>query len=100
MKHARDAPIEQRHFLIANEDVVGFEIAMHDAGIVRSSQRGADLDHDLDCAAPGDEEIRERRAFKSLHHDVRPTIVRRADIEYVDDVRMPDRVYYACLEQH
>jgi hypothetical protein len=42
------------------------------------------------CAAPGLDDVGQRRAGQELHHDERATVRRRADIDDVDDVRVAD----------
>ncbi len=72
----------------------GFEIAVHDAEVVRAGDAAGDLDHERHAAGArhraGRDDVRERLAVEELHHDVRRAVGRLALIEDLDHVRMRD----------
>ena len=94
-----DAEVEQLHERPARgrheEDVVGLEIAVHDAGVVRGLEA---LEHLLRAGGRGRrrerpharEELRERLADQQLHDEVREAVGRLIDVGHVHDVRRRD----------
>ncbi len=109
LEHARNAPVEDldprrpRVGRLDHEDVIELEIAMYDPGGMRGAQRIADLEQHVDRLARRDRPLgsrTERLAVQPLHHDVRPAIRQRADVENIDDAGVLDRVDHARLEQH
>ena len=90
----------------ANEDVRGFDVAMHDAALVRMGDAGADLVEDLE-GLRGFESLRfeqaaEVAAVDELAHEEMSAIGGLALIEHADDVFMTelrhgaDFVFKAC----
>ena len=77
------------------EDVLGLEIAVDDAGGVRGLERAADLHGDLRGAhrleAPlVREHVGEVDAVEVLHDEVGAAVLGRAEVGDVDDVRVAD----------
>ena len=74
-------------------DVLGFEIAVDDALHVRFVERAAHLAHDLDDAIGGDrsllgDDVGERLSRDELHRNVEGAVVRRAEVEDLDRIRV------------
>src|SRR5262245_47890856 len=89
------AEVEKLHATIArDEDVLGLQVPMHDAFIVRGRKPVTDLDRVLDgfayrqCGAA--ETLTECVALQQLRHDVRSTVV-LAEVIHREDVRMIQR---------
>src|SRR5262249_10127440 len=75
------------------EDVRGFEVAMHDVAFVRGRHSVRDGNHDLDrfglaYRATRPEILLEVFAVEQLLDDEWRTVVVARDVEHVDDVRM------------
>ena len=72
--------------VLRHHDVLGLQVPMHDAGLMRSGQALANLRGDLqqlpDSEAPAGEQLPQRRPLHALHRDVgdavRPTRCRRS----------------------
>lgn len=94
MHHARDPPVEDIDLAVITEhEVVGLEVAVHDASIVRELDGEADLRERreqatlrellerlrLSVAAPRDH-VRERRAADALHREVELSVGAGAEI--------------------
>jgi len=103
----RDAEVEhldviERVVLVGQEHVVGLEVAVNDACVVRGVQRRCDLRRDPDRAphrqaAEPIDLVGEQRAFEELERDVRDMAVHEAHVRRLDDVRMPERAGRARL---
>ena len=81
--------------LLENEDVVGLEIAVRDAGCVSGSQPVEQLRHQRRHLRRGHLiELRDspahRLAVEELHHDEPLAVRERADIEHLEDVVVAD----------
>ena len=97
---ARDAEVQhldEVRLAVARdeEDVLGLEIAVDDAGGVRGGQRAADLDRDLAGpvrveAALVRQHVGEIDPVEVLHDEVGAAVVGRAEVHHVDDVGMAD----------
>jgi hypothetical protein len=89
---------------LREQDVVALEIAVHDAEVVGTGQRGAHLLEDVDAARDGHRPAgqlrRERRAHEVLHHEIELALLRLADVVDVDDVRVIDAVGRPRFAQH
>ena len=77
------------------EDVLGLEVAVDDAGRVRRRQRPADLDRDLAGAfgiepALVRQHVGEIDPVEVLHDEVGAPVVGGAEVHHVDDVGVPD----------
>ncbi|HEY8429920.1 MAG TPA: hypothetical protein VIL20_16170, partial [Sandaracinaceae bacterium] len=74
------------------QDVVGLEIAVHDAARVRFAQRTRDLRDDAIHAREGHrsrgERVGERRALHELHHDEQAPVLELPEIVELDRVRV------------
>jgi hypothetical protein len=83
------------------KNIVGLEIAMNDAGLVRRAERIGGLEQDRDRLserkAPAADARLERLAREPLHHDEAPPVGQRAEREDVDDVRMANLIDGARL---
>ena len=101
----RDAEIEELHGRLAvdvdEEDVVGLEIAVHDALRVCRHQRAgertrdpSDLWRDIPARAI---RVRSDLFLSHLHHEVVATVGERPEREDVDDVRIADLIDHARL---
>ena len=85
---------EIRHFYLApaiQEEVLGFDVAVHDAVVVRELERVANLRHDGErlarLDAPGVEQLAQVHAVHELHEEkVKP--VRPPELVERDDVRV------------
>ena len=95
LRRARDAEVEQLGEVgpvgaSREEDVLGLEVAVHDAEVVGARERARDLDHDGQRAAerhgPFADGVRERGALEQLHHEVRGAVLALALVEDLDDV--------------
>ena len=96
--HLRDPEIDDLDevdpfITIDEEHVLGFEIAMDDALVVRGAERTADLLRDRDRLLGGHrcavlDRARQRDAVDVLHHRVGHAVGRGAEIGDVDDVRV------------
>ena len=92
---ARDAEVRDDDASRAGDhDVVGLEIAMHDARLVRRVEPRADRRDDVDDAREGKlplafDEVEERFAFDELHREEALTAV-LADVEGARDVGVRD----------
>ena len=78
----------------AQEDVLGLQVAMDDAGAVRrveARERLADDPHREPGveAAMGLDQVGQRAALEQLHDDVRPDLT-LAEVEDIADIRAPD----------
>ena len=87
---------------IAEEDVLGLDVAMDDRGLVGLRERLSDLADDRDDVDRGhahvlDEMSAEVLALEQLHHDVRRSAVGHAVVEDLDDVRALGRRAYRRL---
>lgn len=80
---------------LRNDDVVGFEIAVHDPTTMRGRQRVGGLVGNRDCAflrkrAFAAHELRQRLASQKLHDEVHEALaalaVKHAIIQYVDNI--------------
>jgi hypothetical protein len=94
LEGAREAEVEDAGAaVVADEDVVGLDVAMDDAGRVRGGQAGAGLlEHGEDlspAARPGGEPLAERAPADQLHRDVHG-VADGADLVDLDDVGMRD----------
>ena len=82
-------------------DVVGLEVAVHDARLVRRLQRAADLPeqppHLAERHRPALEARRQALAVEVLHHEVVAPVGELIEGEDVDDVRVADLVDRARL---
>jgi len=84
-----------------DEDVVGLEVAMHDADRVRRGERREHLAHDLDQAAERHRarlrDRGERLALDVLHHDERPAVGQLRHVDDADDALVADQIDRAPL---
>ena len=106
----RDAEVGELHELrvvialvLAHEqDVLGLEIAMDDAHLMRASERARHLHADAGGARPREAtalDVHEQRiAFDELHDEIRDA-VRLADVGNLDDVLVVDAIDGARLAQ-
>jgi len=96
----RDAEVEDLHevgivFARDEEDVVGLEIAMHDAARVRRTERSTDATRNVDRSYEREatllrERIREAAPGEPLHDDVVTAVLELSEVEDVDDVIVLD----------
>ncbi len=108
LEQLRDAEVEhlgdRRAALVGEKDVVGLEVAVHDAAGVRGADRGDDgreqvrrlLEAHGACAR---KVARERLAAKERHRQDGRTVSQLEHVEHVDDVRMRERRGGARLAQ-
>ena len=92
---ARQAEVEDLHLAVAGqEEVVGLEVAVHDAAGVRGGEPGRDLRGDLERLArrqrAADQALAQRLAVEQLHRGEGDLAV-LAEIEDRQDVRMRER---------
>ena len=78
--------------VVGEEHVLGLQVAVHDAGLVRGGEPAEHRLHDVDGLLGGElavilEQVAQRDAGQVLHHQVRHVGV-LALVEHVDDVRM------------
>ena len=80
--------------LVGEHDVLGLQIAMHDAGLVRLRERighlAGDLKRLLERRSPASQQLPEGRAFDELHHD-EELAVELADVVDGDDAGVVQR---------
>ena len=81
---------------LQEEQVLGLDVAMHDALGMRGAQRGRGLRGDAQRALLGQlvlarEALGERFAIEVLHHHERAAVIGVADVVDVDDVLVADR---------
>src|SRR6478752_2391590 len=105
----RDAEIEhfddRAFWRDGAEQILGLQIAMHDAERVRFEQAVASLQHVIDGflhwqRAVFGQHRRQVAAFEPLHHDVRRARVETSDVEHAHDVGAAQLGGGARLEQH
>src|SRR5262249_56435174 len=86
------------------QDVVAFEIAMHDAEVVGARESGAHLLEDVDAACErhrsASELCGERRFNQILYHQIELAVFPFADVVDVDNVRVIDAIRRSRLAQH
>ena len=95
-----EAEVEELHDLEARalareEDVLGLEVAMHDAEVVRGPHRGHHLREDpralRGVEAPSlREPPRERLSLEEVHHHERRAVLELEEVAHVDHVRVVD----------
>ena len=90
----RQAEVEDLHPPVGgDEDVLGLEIAMHDAALVRGGHAAGRLRGDIERDPVGQRAPQERRAerlaFEELRHDVGPALV-DPHVEHRQDVGMAE----------
>ncbi|MDQ3035891.1 MAG: class I SAM-dependent methyltransferase, partial [Myxococcota bacterium] len=99
VEHPRDAEVEQLDELhpadALHEHVLGLEIAMHDAALVRGRERGEHLHRDALHAPLGHpplplEQRAERLALEQVHHEEGAPVL-DAEVGDLRDVRMRQR---------
>ena len=101
-----DAEIRQlRVAVLGEQDVRRFDVAMQGAAPVRGLQRAGHLHPDMQHIPPVDRtgvlDLGFQRAVRVvLHHDVGPPGGSGADLEDVDDVRMPGQLSHRHLLTH
>ena len=80
--------------VVGQEDVLGLEVAVHEARVVRGLQRGEQLEPELDHALRGEllvaYRLGERVAFEQLEHEVERAIVLAPAVEHLHDARVVD----------
>ena len=94
-QQSRDAEVHHLHVaVIAHHDVLGLDVPMNDARVVRGAERARNLDRDLrkrvQRALPLEQEGAQRSPLHQLHHDD----LTAADLTGLvdrDDVRMVQR---------
>ena len=84
------------------EQVLGLQITVHDAGSMRSCQRRTRLRCDLKDLRQGQpanvgQALLQRHALEKLHEDVGCAFGRHAGIEHLDDVGMANGTGSSCL---
>ena len=89
---AREPEVGDARAAVApDEDVVGLDIAMNDAGGVRSREPASGFDQAIDDAREGARRASQPRveaaAVDELHREEQIAVV-RADVEHRDDVRV------------
>ena len=98
--HLRHAEVEDLHDrrgadAAGQEDVLRLDVAMDDALVVRGDEAGQDLDHDVGDLVEGEaalarDAVGERGADELLHDEVRASVLERAEVVDLADVRMTD----------
>ena len=97
LEQLRDREVEQLHEVrrarhVQQEHVVGLDVAVNDADRVRLGERRAALDQDLHDALRRHrsalERIAQRHAVEELHRHEQSAVLRLAEVEHADRVRM------------
>ena len=81
---------------VDEEDVLGLDVAVHDAALVRRAERRGCLAHDVEHAPLGEralalEQLRQAVPLEVLHDDEGASVLGRARVGDVDDVLVADR---------
>ena len=87
---------------VGQEDVVGLEVAVDDAGGVRGRERRRDLARDPQRAPDREavdavDLVGQQRALEELEHDVRHAVAREPHVGRLDDVGVAERAGGARL---
>src|SRR5205085_6881396 len=106
VEHARDAEVEELHrSVVADEDVLRFEIPVDDArrvdGVEHVHEAIADVEDvdEIDLAASQLTERLEGLALEEVHHEEDAAVVRDAVVEHADDARVLHRVREIALTE-
>ena len=101
LRQLGEAEVEDLHPAVAgDEDVLGLQVAVDDALVVRGGEAAGDLDGVVDGLARrqrrGADARAQRLAFEQLRDDVGRAVV-AADVVDGEDVRMIERAGRACF---
>ena len=96
--------LEDGRLAVHDEDVLGLEVAVHDALVVRGLKPGGDLLEVRPDLAGGHlaalgQHLLELAAFEQLHHVVEPPVGQRAEVVDGNDIRVIDAGDRARLDQ-